>query len=245
MSGRLHFCWLIDEWKESREVFLRSWVAAGWPCILWHGGQLENSPVEGVELRHADEIVAGSPIDRAFRYEQHHKAHAPCADLFRYEVLCQLGGAYADIDTTPGKEGRRPSLLKTERPLFGREWLMRRWDIEIRFIVSPPGHPLLEKIRDTAALRTEKFIESGGYAKHGTGKLGELAWTLNRTGPFMAAEVLRSYDGNNQHRYRLANVNKREYTGDGWTDSHAETNRIAGYTGHLKSHLMEKTNGLD
>lgn len=177
--------------------------------------------------------MVGSPIEVVYRYEQHHKAHAPCADLFRYEVLCQYGGAYADIDTTPGKKGA-PGLLKSAtHPLFGREWLQRRWDIEIRFIVSPPGHVLMKKLRDTAVSRTERFIASGGYAKHGTGKLGEPAWVLNRTGPFMAAEVLRKHDSNNQHKYRLANVNQREYTGDGWTDSHAETQRIAGYSANL------------
>ncbi len=206
-------------------------MAAGWPCVLWHGGQLETSPVEGVELRHADELVVGSPIEAAFRYEERHKAHAPCADLFRYEVLCQHGGAYADIDTTPGKNGDPLLMENPPHPLFGREWLLRRWDIEIRFIVSEPHHPLLVKLRDTAASRTEAFIASGGYAKHGNGRHGNDngAWVLTRTGPFMAADVLRQHDHKNAHKYRLANVNQREHTGDGWTDSHPETLRIAGY----------------
>lgn len=189
MKRRLHFCWLVDEWKTSREKYLRAWQAAGWSCVLWHGGQLAASPVEGVELRQAQEIIQGSPIEHALAYERKYKHHAACADLFRYELLCRYGGAYADIDILPGRTAR-PDLFNRDDLdiLFGRNWVNVRWVLEIRFmVVSKPNHPLLIECRDTAVRHTENFIESGGYPVNGIDNI------MKRTGPLMTEKLAKAY----------------------------------------------------
>lgn len=184
----LHFCWLIDDWRPSREKYLQAWSQAGWPCVLWHGGQLRHSPVAGVELRNAEEIIAGSAIESYFRYEAKHRNHACCADLFRYEVLLRRGGAYSDIDILPGPKAS-PLLLNNQgAPLFCAVFESMWCRPEIRFIVTSPTHMcLIERMRDTAVYNTLSFIENGGYAKLG---VDNIVW---RTGPKMAETLIYDY----------------------------------------------------
>ena len=186
----LHFCWLVDAWASSREQYLRAWMKAGWHVVLWHGGQLASSafPVEGVELRPAAEILAGSLVEHALAYEKRFKNHAACADLFRYHVLHELGGAYADIDILPGRNAV-PAVCNGPNPVFGRAWVPLQWDLEIRFIATPgPRHPLLERLRAKAVENTEAFIAAGGHTA-----ASDLNHVIGRTGPAMAKSVIRQY----------------------------------------------------
>ena len=184
----LHFCWLIDAWNPSREKYLQAWVDAGWPCVLWHGGQLDRAPVEGVELRNAETVIAGSAIESCFRYEARHGNHATCADLFRYEVLLQHGGVYCDIDILPGADASVSLLDNQSVPRFCAVFEDAWCRPEIRFLVSSPVHrQLIERLRDTAVANTRFFIESGGYAKNGVDNI------LHRTGPKMAEALIYDY----------------------------------------------------
>jgi hypothetical protein len=182
-------CWLVDPWASSRERYLRAWRDMGWPVVLWHGGQISSPPVEGIELRDSREIIEGSPIEEAFAYEVHHKNHAPAADLFRYEVLYQRGGAYCDIDILPRKIAV-PSLWDTRREVaFDREWLRLTYSLEIRFILTPGAvshHPLIGQIRDRAVARCQDFRDKGGYA-NGYDDPYEV---VGRTGPQMVKALV-------------------------------------------------------
>lgn len=226
MERKLHCCWLLDAWKPTREKYLRLWQKAGWDIVLWHGGQIEISPVDGVELRNAAAIIDGSPIARAYEYEKSFSNHAGCADLFRYELLYTLGGAYADVDIRPGRNAR-PSLFDTiTNPMFGRAWLPTRWHFEIRFIASPKDHhPLLERLRDTAVERTEAFINRGGYEIHGVDNL------LTRTGPVMAESVVKAFVGKGYQRSHLLKQatydNTAENGAEHYTLKHPEIRRLA------------------
>jgi mannosyltransferase OCH1-like enzyme len=208
MNKQLHFCWLIDEWAQSREKYLKQWMNAGWPVVLWHGGQLSSSPVEGVVLRPADAIIKGSPVEEVLAYERRHLNHAACADLFRYELLCRLGGAYCDIDVGPAKKAV-PALMKRTDPVFGTCWWQHRRSLEIRFIVSPPAHPLLRLLRDTAVKNSETFIEAGGFKTDSN--MNNVLW---RTGPGMARQVVQDYARKNGLRYNrlLLNLATRHNT---------------------------------
>lgn len=227
----LNFCWLIDDWKPSREKYLQAWSEKGWPCILWHRGQIRHSPVAGVELRDARELIEGSRIEEVFAYEAKHLNHASCADLFRYEVLLRHGGVYSDIDIFPDVNGE-PSLLGNQGvPLFCAvfENMWRR--PEIRFIVSSPGHmTLIERMRDKAVYNTLVFMQSGGYAKHGLDNI------VHRTGPKMAEAEIYDYARElkvSSHSFLIYNAvqditaeNVREH----WTAKAPDIQRIAGLT---------------
>jgi mannosyltransferase OCH1-like enzyme len=170
--------------------------------VLWHGGQLSSPPVDGVELRDASEIIKGSPIEEVFNHESRHHNHASCADLFRYQLLYTLGGAYCDIDIHPGKKAV-PALLERSEPVFGSCWWQRHRTLEIRFIVCPQAeHPLLEALRDTAVANQKAFIEAGGYRVDEN--MNNVLW---RTGPGMARIIVNEYArkrGKRSIHYRLA-----------------------------------------
>jgi hypothetical protein len=176
----LHMCWLIDPWKPSREQYLRAWQAAGWQCVLWHSGQIEEPPVPGVELRCVAQIIRGSIVEKGYEYERQHRSHAGCADLFRYQVLHELGGAYADLDVLPG-EHTTPGL--PAGPLFG---LAERGRFEIRFIRAPTHHPLLLEILQRVVSNQTAFMRQRGYSQGYRG-------IPERTGPVAARPVVERY----------------------------------------------------
>jgi len=182
-DSTLHFCWLVDPWKKSREQYLRAWQSAGWRCVLWHSGQLETVPdVPGLELRHVDEVVPGSLIEEVFTYELKHRSHASCADLLRYLLVYTLGGAYCDIDVLPGLNAS--NILVPQGPVFGSSYPRR---LEIRFIRAPKEHPLLLAILKQAVLNEKMFKTKGGYSV-----LGYVS-VMDRTGPVVADSVVEGY----------------------------------------------------
>jgi mannosyltransferase OCH1-like enzyme len=172
---------LIDPWKESREKYLQAWQDAGWKCVLWHNGQLGSElATQDVELRHISEIVPGSIIEDVFNYELRHNSHACCADLLRYLLMYELGGAYSDIDIIPGLNAR-PTL--PEGPLFGASNPRR---LEIRFIRAPKGHPLLLEIAKAAISNEVYYLRNGGYSR------GYVS-AMDRTGPVVADTTIESW----------------------------------------------------
>lgn len=185
MRRDLHLSWLVEPWKTSREQYLRAWKAQGWHCILWHCGQISETPVEGVELRNAYDLVRGSSIEDVFEYEREHWSHASCADLFRYLVLLQLGGAYVDIDVLPYGDTMPPP--KTW-PRFGvPNPPVEGSLLEIRFIVANAEHELLQRLLHQAERNERAFLRRGGYTHQ------RYASVVQRTGPGMAVGVVEQY----------------------------------------------------
>lgn len=182
---RLHCCWLLDPWNPNREPYLEAWRNAGWPITLWHCGQLERAPVSGIEIADARPIIEDSPIAKAFEYEKGFSSHAPCADLFRYEVLLRHGGCYVDVDIVPSTDAVL-ELLEGRRLLFEYDALYDK--MEIRFIAAPKGHELLRRLRDRAVDNTERWMAAGGYRGP-----EDLRIILERTGPGMAQREVQAW----------------------------------------------------
>lgn len=183
----LHTCWLVDPWKPSREKYLRAWRELGWRVAVWTMEPIEHLPTLGVDHRPALEVVEGSPIERAFLHAVEHKDHATAADLFRYQVLLEHGGAYADLDVEPLDRVRVDRIGDRVLPGFA---LDMRSKLEIRFIVTPgPGHPLIENLRNTAAANADAFIAAGGWSQ----ARAPIREVLERTGPKMARKVVERF----------------------------------------------------
>lgn len=191
----LHCCWLIDPWKDSRNVYLEGWLSLGVPITLWHAGQLEAPPHTQVLLRDAQALFPpGHLLKEAWEYELYHRNHAACSDILRYEVLYQLGGGYFDLDVLPHPERMDAAtlhqLLATTEITFGSLSAVRHLhgDVEIRFICSGKGHRILRDIRYLAAQRTHEYIEKGGHTM-GVSASG----IMTRTGPILATQVLQEH----------------------------------------------------
>ena len=184
----LHTCWLTEPWKSSRDKYLAAWVKAGYEVVLWHlptKSLLTKPPVEGMQLRDAWDVILGSPIQESAKYAVRFGDHGTASDLFRYEVLCQHGGAYADLDVWP-KDATKFSAYSPNQPLFGDH---DRIPLEIRFIMSGGMHPLMVRIRNTAVANEEAWIAGGGWMKKGADAKG----ILTRTAPDMAMGVVRQW----------------------------------------------------
>ncbi|MFQ5339936.1 MAG: glycosyltransferase [Anaerolineae bacterium] len=186
-DSNLHLCWFIEPWAESREKYLLAWQKLGWHCVLWHSGQIEQPPVPGVELRLVDDLITGSDIEEVFKYERHYGSHASCADIFRYFVLYQLGGAYVDIDVLPDLEGEILPGATCDWPLFGMMGGAPTLALEIRFIRSTPGHELLCRLIEQAVKNEKRYMAKGGYRSL------RFESIIARTGPGMAHEVVLKY----------------------------------------------------
>lgn len=155
--------------------------------MLWHSGQIVQPPVEGVELRLASEVVAGSIIEDVYGYELQHHSHASCADLFRYQVLYMLGGAYADIDVLPDSNAAAAALLP-EEPLFGEA---SNGTFEIRFMRTPAQHPLFLELLKRAVKNEQQYIKCGGYRRLGFKSV------VDRTGPVAGWKVVLQFAKDN------------------------------------------------
>lgn len=188
MDNVLHSCWFIESWQESRNKYLLAWQKLGWQCVLWTSGQVVEAPVPGVKLRNVDEIVKGSIIEEIFNMERYYGSHASCADLFRYFLLWQVGGTYADIDVLPDPQGEvMPSWLFVAQPVFGIPNPATKLALEIRFIRAPVQHELLYRLVEKALKNEQRFIDKGGYRALRNTSI------IERTGPAMATQVVREY----------------------------------------------------
>jgi mannosyltransferase OCH1-like enzyme len=168
------------------------WRSRGWDVSLWTCNEVP--ALHGIKRESAWTLVAGSPIERAFRHAVEHSDHGTAADLFRYEVLLRYGGAYADVDIRALVAPE--SFDKLSAPIFGLDGCKR---LEIRFIVVPvAGHDLIRRLRDEAVKRAEAFIDAGGWLQPGT----RMTHIMNRTGPRMAVEVVEQWAG--EHSMSMA-----------------------------------------
>lgn len=91
-SVQAHMFWAYGEFSTLEKLSAISFVANGFRLKLWSYGEIRNVP-PGVELCDAREII---PENRVFTHRN--GSYAAFADLFRYALLSQEGGLWADTD---------------------------------------------------------------------------------------------------------------------------------------------------
>ena len=87
--------WVGGRLSALERLCVRSFCAHGHEFHLYHYDELQNAPrVDGLRLINGEEILPRTAI---FRYRQQ-KSLAGFADHFRWELMRQCGGWYADMD---------------------------------------------------------------------------------------------------------------------------------------------------
>ena len=137
---------------------MASFIANGHPYHLYVYNEPGHLPA-GVELRDANEIL---PRERIFQYPSGKEkgGYSGFADLFRYKLLLEKGGWWADTDVICLKPfpQAQPILLSSERKrLLGKK-------ICIGVMAAPAGHALFERCYDSANRNdpaTLRFAENG------------------------------------------------------------------------------------
>ncbi len=115
----VHMFWAYGELSKLERLCISSFVLQGYQVNLWTYGATINAP-SGVVLRDARVIL---PEVRVFKNKS--GSFASFSDLFRYKLLNEVGGLYADTDVIalvgPGAFVR-PTIVTERLPLNVDDW---------------------------------------------------------------------------------------------------------------------------
>ena len=159
----LHFLWVEGPLSNIERICINSFVINGFEVVLWHYGDVPNAP-DGVLLRDANEVL---PKDRVFRYKN--GSLAGFADLFRYTVLSELGGIWADTDLVCLSSAN--DFKKMTKGFFVSELLKGRQMINNNFIFWPSPQKgdiidIARAVANTFAVDTLKWGDCGPKLLH-------------------------------------------------------------------------------
>ena len=132
--------WVGGRLSALERLCVRSYCAHGHEFHLYHYDELHNVPrIDGLRLINAEEIL---PHTAVFRHRKGSLAYF--ADRFRFELLRQCGGWWADMDTVcvrPLDIGAQVAFSRDFKP-------KRLWNGMLKF---PARHFLAEAIADACA----------------------------------------------------------------------------------------------
>jgi glycosyltransferase involved in cell wall biosynthesis len=120
-GNAIHGLWIGKELSKLEQLTIRSFARQGHPFNLWVYDDLEGDLPDGVVLQDAAKIL---PRERIFLKERPdpgssvgQKSYGPFSDLFRYKLLYDQGGTWADMDLTCLKafDFEEPYLFRSHR----------------------------------------------------------------------------------------------------------------------------------
>ncbi len=164
----VHCLWIGGPLSAMERLALTSHVRMGHTCRLWTYEPPDNAP-QGVVPEDAGQIL---PRDRVFTY-QHGPGRgsvAAFANLFRYTLLCERGGWWADTDVVC----LRPFDFPAEY-VFASEQTPRCRQVANAVIKAPAGSPVMEYCRRSAQQRDPATLNWGD------------------TGPTLVGEAVRRF----------------------------------------------------
>jgi hypothetical protein len=152
--------WIGDCLTLLERLSLKSFLNQGHQYHLYTYSALKNVP-EGVVLRDANEILSSGSI---FQYRDY-ASYAPFANHFRYKLLYERGGWWADTDVVCIRPfiSTTDHILATERDVRGREVITNG------VIYAAKGSQLMESARESceaADIRELRWGETGPTLLH-------------------------------------------------------------------------------
>jgi hypothetical protein len=126
--------WVEGPLSALEQLSIRSFLAQGHPVDLYAYGEVSGLPA-GARLLPAREIL---PASEVFRYEDGSGSYAGFANLFRYKLLLDRGGWWADLDVV----ALRPFDLESDW-VFASERLREGGTLVTNSVLkAPPGSSL-------------------------------------------------------------------------------------------------------
>jgi hypothetical protein len=107
-----HMFWAYGNLSKLERLCIESFLRSGYILNLWSYDSINNAP-DGVRLRDASELI---PEEAVFLNTK--GSYASFSDIFRYTVVSNLGGMWADTDVAavmPATELSTDAFLVTER----------------------------------------------------------------------------------------------------------------------------------
>lgn len=125
--------WIGDRLSAMEQLGIKSFLCQGHPFHLYVYRSPEGIP-EGTSLRDANEIL---PAESVFQYSGH-ESYAGFSDYFRYKLLLERGGWWADTDVICLK----PLRFSSEY-VFASETADGRQHTATCLIKAPPASPVI------------------------------------------------------------------------------------------------------
>ena len=118
----VHGFWIGTRLSQVELLCIRSFLRNGHTFMLWAYDALENKLPEGCQVKDAGKII---PRDQIFSYKNKNQfghgkgSYAGFSDIFRYKLLYEYGGWWADMDVTCLKplDFNAPYVFRTHHDL--------------------------------------------------------------------------------------------------------------------------------
>jgi len=163
----IQFLWVRGELSRMEILSLRSFRVHGHPVHLYSYEPPPNVPA-GVELMDAREILDESLVPAKDKVPFGRGGYSTFANLFRYKLLYEKGGWWADTDVV----AVRPWSDFPDVVVSGTRETKHGIRANIFVLRFPPGHPQAKELLDAFPKKPLSEIEFG------------------KTGPILAHEVL-------------------------------------------------------
>lgn len=197
--------WIGGDLSPIEQLSIKSWIAHGFNVELYTYDGVGNVP-KGCTLRDGEDIMPKSSIfAHSAKSGRSKGSYAGFADIFRWRLLNQIGGFWADCDIVCLQPFKLPQGLAIASEM-ARTFNADHMAITNCFFGGPAGHPMFQQ----ACERLEGFdAEALGWGELGTQLMGELVDVNN-----LEAAVLPSRAFNAISPYRM--VSAMFSKDDGW-----------------------------
>ncbi len=147
--------WIGSHLSSMEQLSIRSFLTHGHEYHIYAYNEVDHIP-QGAVLKDANEII---PASRIFRYRDF-DSYAGFSNYFRYKLLLQKGGWWADLDLIC----LRPFDFKAEYVFSSEQSPPEQGDgerVNVGAIKSPPGSPLLQYAWDACQSKDPRHLSWG------------------------------------------------------------------------------------
>lgn len=144
--------WIGKELSRMEQLSIRSFLHYGNDVHLYVYEEIKNVPF-GTIQKDANIII---PKEKIFKYRDYN-SYAGFANLFRYKLLLEKGGYWADLDIVCLK-----SIKEANQPyIFASERIQKGIQVNNCFIYAPKNSNIMEYCYDCAASKDSEKLQWG------------------------------------------------------------------------------------